>query len=127
MDLFLLNLLILLLNLSILRVFSREKIRLEILKNQVYLYVDRDKGAYEIRDRFYIYKDDLEKLKKGESIIVTFNGLVTYEPATTIEISVEGERKNGSIALDKSSVDVLADGKLLTIYFNERNIFLGVK
>lgn len=127
MDLFLLNLLVLLLNLSILRFFSREKIRLEILKKQVYLYVDRGKVAYEIRDRFYIYKDDLEKLKKGESIIVTFNGLVTYEPETTIEISVEGERKNGSIALEKDSVSFLADGKLLPIYFNERNIFLGVK
>lgn len=127
MDLFMLNLLILLLNLSILRFFSREKIRLEILKKQVYLYVDRGQETYEIRDNFYIYKDDLEKLKKGESIIVTFNGLVTYEPATTIEISVEGERKNGSIALEKDSVSFLAKGKLLPIYFNERNIFLGVK
>lgn len=127
MILFLLNLLILYLNLISLRVFFGEARRLNILKNQVYLYVEKGKDAYEIRDNFYIYQDDLEKLKKGESIIVTFNGLVTHEPATTIEISVEGERKNGSIALDKSSVDVLADGKLLQIYFNERNIFLGVK
>lgn len=127
MILFLLNLLILYINLISLRVFFGEARRLNILKNQVYLYVEKGKDAYEIRDNFYIYKDDLEKLKKGESIIVTFNGLVTYEPATTIEISVEGERKNRSIALDKNSVDVLAKGKLLPIYFNERNIFLGVK